>query len=216
MAHCLQIDSVIKRYGDKSVLTDVFLSLETKDIVAVFGRNGSGKSTLFKILYGIETAENCFIKLNNVPVKALFKKKDLINYSAQECFIPKNETTLNVLRLFYKNTIPETIQNRFKEVLQTKIGDLSGGEQKLLQLYLILNTTAKFIILDEPFNHLSPLMIDEVKALIKTAAQTKGILLCDHSYHDVLGIATKLYILKNGSLKKCAQQTDLQEHGYLL
>ena len=75
MAYNLQIDSVIKRYGNKTILTDVYLSIETAEIVAVFGRNGSGKSTLFKILYGIETAENCFIKLNNVPIKALFKKR---------------------------------------------------------------------------------------------------------------------------------------------
>lgn len=216
MVHHLAIDSVIKRYNERLVLSDIYLSLSTSQIIGIFGRNGSGKSTLFKILCGIETAENCFIKLNGKRIEKPFKQKDIISYSPQDIFFPRNVSTKDILDVFYNRKLPTNVFERFYSLFKTEIGNLSGGEQKLLQLYAVLNSESKFVILDEPFAHLSPIMINEIKSLIVEESKTKGIILSDHSFRDVLDISSELYLLQNGKLKKINHETELIENGYLL
>lgn len=215
MVNHLELDSVIKRYGEKLILSDVYLSVRTSQIVGVFGSNGSGKSTLFKILYGIESSENHFIRLNESRIEKPFKLKNVLSYSAQDNFLPKTVFTKDVLEIFYNGELPKNVFERFYSSLTTKVGNLSGGEQKLLQLYMILNSKSKFVILDEPFNHLSPLMIEEVKNLILEKSKTIGIILSDHSYRNVLDISNQLYLLKNGKLKKIENEIELKEFKYL-
>lgn len=215
MVNLLELDSVIKRYGEKLILSDIYLSIRTSQIVAVFGDNGSGKSTLFKILYGIEPSENHSIRLNKKPIDKPFKLNSVLNYSAQDIFLPKSVSAKDILKIFYNGKIPNEVIERFHHLFKTKVGNLSGGEQKLLQLYMILSSNSKFVILDEPFNHLSPLMIEEVKNLIREKSKTMGIILSDHSYRDVLDISNELYLLKNAKLTKIASQTELSDHGYI-
>lgn len=64
MSSLLEIDSVIKSYDDRQVLTDIYLKCETGDILGVLGRNGSGKSTLLKILFGVLPADSKFIRID--------------------------------------------------------------------------------------------------------------------------------------------------------
>lgn len=215
MVNNLEIDSVIKRYNEKLILSDIYLRISTSQIIGIFGRNGSGKSTLFKILYGIETAENCFIKVNEKRIEKPFKQKDIISYSSQDVFFPRNIFTKDILDVFYDGKLPKNVFDRFHTLFKIKIGHLSGGEQKLLQLYAVLNSESKFVILDEPFNHLSPIMIEDIKSLIVEKSKTKGIILCDHSFRDVLDISNQTYLLHNGKLRKINNQIDLLEHGYL-
>lgn len=213
MVNHLELDSVIKRYGEKLILSDIHLSISTNQVVGIFGGNGSGKSTLFKILYGIETAENAFIQLNKKRIEKPFKIENVLSYSSQDLFFPQSIVTKDILDIFYFGKLPANVFERFQTVFKTKIGNLSGGEQKLLQLYLVLNSESKFVILDEPFNHLSPIMIDEIKDLITEQSKAKGIILSDHSYRDVLDISNKIYLLKDGKLKKVINQSSLQEQG---
>ena len=86
--HILEIDSVQKKYNEKLILSDVYVKCETSEIIGILGRNGSGKSTLLKIIFGIVTAYNKFIRVDGI-VK--FKTSDLlkdISYLPQENFIP--------------------------------------------------------------------------------------------------------------------------------
>ncbi len=64
MSDILEIDSVIKSFDVKQILTDIYLKCQTGDIIGILGRNGTGKSTLLKILFGTLKAENSFIKIN--------------------------------------------------------------------------------------------------------------------------------------------------------
>jgi ABC-type multidrug transport system ATPase subunit len=164
----LEVDSVQKKHDGKIIVSDVYLKCETKDIIGVLGRNGSGKSTLLKIIFGIVTADFKFVRVDGV-VKS--KTSDLLNeisYLPQENFIPnlfsvKKAIGLSVandkLQEFYEDEIIQTILNK-------KINQLSGGELRYLEIKLILNKNSKFVLLDEPYNGLSPIMIDKINVLV--------------------------------------------------
>jgi ABC-type multidrug transport system ATPase subunit len=104
----------------------------------------------------------------------------------------------------------------FKSLLNQKIRDLSFGELRYLQIKLMLSNQSKFVLLDEPFNGLSPKMIEVVMLLIKENSQAKGIIVTDHNYRSVIEIATNLRILNNGKLQTVNEKAELLQEGYLI
>ncbi len=215
--HILEVDSVQKRYDIQSILTDVYLKCETNDIIGLLGRNGSGKSTFLKIIFGIESAEFKFVRIDGV-VKT--KTSDLfieISYLSQDNFIPSEfsvkkaiSLSINSLQMdeFYNDEMIQSIRNR-------KISQLSGGELRYLEIKLVLCNSSKFVLLDEPYNGLSPLMIEKVNTLIKVNAKQKGILITDHNYENVIAISTKLMLMKDGKAHHLKSKEELVSKGYL-
>jgi ABC-type lipopolysaccharide export system ATPase subunit len=112
-------------------------------------------------------------------------------------------------------------QKRFLEdevlskVTGTKIGNLSGGESRYLEVKLVLNLNSNFVLLDEPFNGISPLHIELVKNMIRDKSFKKGIILTDHDYRNVLDVANKYYLLFDGGLKPVKTKQDLIDWGYV-
>ena len=84
----LEVDSVIMRYGEHTVLSDVYLKCNVGDIIGIFGRNGSGKTTLFNIIYGTCTAENSFVRIDGVVISRGAFRGGLVGYLPQNDFFP--------------------------------------------------------------------------------------------------------------------------------
>jgi ABC-type lipopolysaccharide export system ATPase subunit len=217
MVSTLEVDSINKSFGEKKILTDVFLKCEIGDIIGVFGRNGSGKSTLLKIIYGTLNAENKFIRLNNKVLTKAFKMENGISYLPQDNFIPNNFTVKKVINLtiikskreeFYKDKI-------INKIIDSTIGSLSGGELKYLQVKLTLFSDAKFCLLDEPYSGVSPIVVELINNQIKEQSKNKGIIITDHNYSYLLEIATKIYLLKEGVGKFLNNKEELIKFGYL-
>jgi ABC-type lipopolysaccharide export system ATPase subunit len=101
------------------------------------------------------------------------------------------------------------------KVTGTKIGNLSGGESRYLEVKLLLNLNSNFVLLDEPFNGISPLHIELIKAMIIDKSSHKGTILTDHDYRNVLDIANKYYLLFDGGLKPVKTKQDLIDWGYV-
>ena len=166
--HLLEIDSVQKSFENKNILSDVYLKCNTKDIIGLHGRNGSGKSTLLKIIFGTTTADFKFIRVDG-SVKT--KTKDLfaeISYLPQDNYIPSAFSVKKAIKLsVYKEKIPEFYADKMIcTMLGKKITHLSGGELRYLEIKIILNNSSKFVLLDEPYNGLFPLMVKKVNELI--------------------------------------------------
>lgn len=217
MSNLLEADSIRKGFGTKQVLTDIYLKCQCGDIIGLLGRNGSGKSTLLKILFGTLYTDYKFIRINNKIYDRPYKTKSTIAFLYQDSFIPKSLTIKQVVDFYFGNTN----QNGFlddeilKKVLHTKIRDLSGGESRYLEIKLILNLDSHFILLDEPFNGISPLQIDLIKKIIVDKSLKKGIILTDHDYRNVLDVANKYYLLFDGGLKSIKTKQDLIDWGYV-
>jgi ABC-type lipopolysaccharide export system ATPase subunit len=97
----------------------------------------------------------------------------------------------------------------------SKISSLSGGELRYLEIKLLLNTNSKFVLLDEPFNGTSPLMADSIKKMLLAASSTRGIVLTDHDFRNVLDVSNKCCLMFDGGLKTIKDQTELVKWGYV-
>lgn len=216
-SNILEIDSIIKRYDNKLILSDIYLKLKTGDIIGLLGRNGSGKSTFLKIIFGIEPSESKFVKVND---KVLLKNKDIISqisYLDQQSFLPKNLSVKKVISLRISKEKSEEFcnDNLLKQIYSSKIRQLSGGELRYLEVKLLLYNESKFILLDEPFSGLSPLNIEIISNLIIKNSFQKGVVLTDHNYREIIKICDEIYLLKNGKNYQIKSTNELLEHGYI-
>lgn len=215
--HLLEIDSIQKSFDNKNILSDVYLKCETNNVIGLLGRNGSGKSTLLKIIFGIIPADFKFVRIDG-SVK--IKTKDLFNeisYLSQDNCIPNVFTVKKAIKLSVsKDRIPEFYSDEMIEtILDKKISHLSGGELRYLEIKIILNNSSKFVLLDEPYNGLSPLMVEKVNELIAVNSKTKGIIISDHNYENVIKVSTKLVLIKEGKAHHLLSKNELIEKGYL-
>ena len=217
MSHILEIDSVQKSFGRNRVLTDVYLRCETGDIVGLLGRNGSGKSTFLKILFGTLSAEQKFIRIDGRVFDRPYQTAGEICYLPQDPFLPKN-MRLETVAGFYlpAGQTAQFFNDPMLRYLKTSpVSRLSSGEQRYAEIKLLLNTDAKFVLLDEPFNGIAPVLIETVKDMIRRQAQHKGIILTDHDYRNVIDVANRHYLFADGGLKPVRDREDLVIRGYM-
>jgi lipopolysaccharide export system ATP-binding protein len=217
MQNRFEADSIRKCFGDNQILTDIYLSCQTGDIIGLLGRNGSGKSTLLKILFGSLYTDYKHIAVNGITLNQPFTKKRTICFLHQDNFLPKNMTVREIIHFFDNHfTDSDFFDDQvLSNVFNTKVRYLSGGESRYLEVKLILSLDSKFVFLDEPFNGISPIHIDLVKAMISKQAKNKGIVLTDHDYRNVFDIANRYMILVDGGIKILKTKEDFKYWGYL-
>lgn len=215
--HVLEIDSIQKKFDYKSVLSDVYLKCETNEIIGLLGRNGSGKSTLLKIIFGILDADFKFVRIDGVIKNKTGDLFEEISYLSQEDFIPNLFSVKRAIQLSIdKDKIADFYQDDFINSLKDKkINHLSGGELRYLEIKLILSNSSKFVLLDEPYNGLSPIMIDKINQLIIENSSKKGIIITDHNYENVIKISSKLILIKEGKTFHLKDKNELIDRGYL-
>jgi len=213
----LYIDSINKTYNNKIILKDIYLKVNTGDIVGILGRNGSGKSTLLKIIFGTVEAENKFIKVNDRLLEKPYKEKNVIKYLPQDDFLPKQIKVKKLIQMYLKKENIENIANDkiIERIIERKVNDLSGGELRYLEIKLLMSLDSMFVLLDEPFNGVSPILVGEMKKDIIKNSSSKGIILSDHDYRNVLSVANKIYIIINGSIKELKNNEELKYYGYI-
>ena len=215
--HILEVDSVRKQFGNKLIVSDVYLKCETNDVIGLLGRNGSGKSTLLKIIFGLVSAENKCIRIDGVVKTKVSQLLKDISYLDQESFIPIHFTVRKAISLSIsiEKTAGFLADTMIQSIFDKKINYLSSGELRYLEIKLVLFNSSKFVLLDEPYNGLSPIMVEKVNQLIKDNSSKKGIVITDHDYENVIGISTQLLLMKEGKIHTVKDKMDLMEKGYL-
>jgi len=216
MNHKLEVDSIQLSFGQRKILSDVYLKCETGRITGLLGRNGQGKSCLLQIIYGSLKCEK-FVRIDNLFLYEAYKRPDLLSYMPQFNFIPKNLSIKRIFRDFdldlqyFDALFPE-----FNLKKQTHIGNLSGGERRLIELYVIVKMKSQFVMLDEPFTHLNPNQIEKVKDLLLEEKIRKGILLTDHMFRHITDICDNLFVLVNGKTHLTKSFADIETLGYAI
>lgn len=215
MLHKLEVDSVELQFGNKSILSSIYLKCETGKITGLLGRNGQGKSCLMEIIYGTLSCEKS-VRIDSVSKQELFKSPSLLVYCPQFSFIPK---FLSLKRVFQDFTLDfQSFSTRFPEFVSnynSSIGSLSGGGQRLVELYVIVKSNSKFAILDEPFTHISPLQIEKVKEMLLEEKSNKGLLISDHMYSQVLDLCDDIYLLADRRTHLTQSLSEIAKLGYL-
>ena len=92
---------------------------------------------------------------------------------------------------------------------------MSGGERRLVETYIILKAESKIVFLDEPFSHIAPLYIENIKKLIEQEKKNKIVIISDHMYRHIIDSSDTIYLLQNGSTKLIKDLKELETYKYL-
>jgi len=210
----LEADGIEFSYGDKKILHSIYISLETGKVTGLLGRNGSGKSTLLQVMYGFITTETQSVRIQGKKLDNVKKIKN-IAYLPQYHFVPGNLKLKTILNDF--NLELSELEDFSNQKMNLNMGfeNLSGGQKRILEIFLILKSDKKFIILDEPFSYLSPILVDKIIKKVQEEKVNKAILITDHLYKHVLDISDELYLIQNGCTRKIKEKEELVQFGYL-
>jgi ABC-type multidrug transport system ATPase subunit len=216
MIHTLEADGIRLDFGLRTILSDVYIKCETGKITGLLGRNGQGKSCLMNILLGTLNASNNSIRFDSKVIHDAGKRPDLLLYLPQFNFIPKSFTVKKVLDDFQLSTMD--FVNRFpqfNERLNLKVSQLSGGQWRMVEIYIIVKAPSLFAMLDEPFTHLNPIQIEKIKEFLSEEKFNKGLLITDHMYQHLLDLSDAIYLLKDGKTHFIKTVFELEELGYV-
>jgi len=220
----LSLRDLFVNYGKLEVLKGVSMKIEEGKISLLLGANGSGKSTLLKTVSGL-----------NLPISGSiwFQETRIDSMASYDILRSGIAHILEGRRIFPQMTVLENLElgaysrrnkreiardieamcERFPVLGQKRkeqSGNLSGGEQQTLVIASALMTKAKLLLMDEPSQGLSPLLVNEVADTI-TGLNRDGltIILVEHNLRLGLSIADTVYVLENGKIAFEAKSTDL-------
>ena len=202
-----------KKYGLKTVLSDVSIEIQKKEIVGLLGPNGAGKTSFFYILVGLVKADSGKIFLDDDDISNISidsRSKVGLCYLPQESSIfRKLNVEQNILAVLELNG-SQNKRQRLDELLdelnishlrKSRALALSGGERRRVEIARALASSPSFILLDEPFAGVDPLAVIDVKKIIKFLATKKiGVVITDHNVRETLDVCDKAYIINQGNL----------------
>lgn len=213
----IEIDNIELAFTGQDLLKGIYLKLETGKITAIIGKNGSGKSSLLNVLFGSLDPRHKLIRIDNQPfLKPLYTYKGLVRYLPQHSYIPKHLQMTTAFALFGVSW--DAFVKDFKSMAaykNAKINELSGGEKKIVETYLVILSSVDIILLDEPFTSLAPVSINKFKKILKREAKNKAVLITDHLYHHIIDLADDLYYLNNGCTQHIKDPAELENLQYI-
>lgn len=212
----LLVDSVHLEFDKLQVLQSAFITAQTGSVTGVLGRNGCGKSCLFKCIMGGIKSQNIFVRFNDEPETDYAHIGKRVKYLPQNVFMPTNMTLGEAFDLYevdYNGLV--AFDNKFHTYQRMTSGQLSGGEVRIAEMYMVLNSEAEFCILDEPFSNVAPKYVEMMQQLIQQHKATKGIIISDHMYEQVMDITDDLFLLRDGYTFPIKCREDLIHHGYI-
>lgn len=241
----LKIQHIAKSFGEKEVLKDVSFTLQKARVSVLMGTNGSGKTTLFNILSGFLkpdkgqiTLDNHSLgkvsphKLNRLGITRTFQNLRLIEnltvlenvllaFSAQ-----KGEQWWSVL-LPNRSVKKEQENNKDKaikilktcfidNVVKSKAGEISYGQQKLLTIACCIANGADYMLLDEPVAGVNPTYREKLIQIIQNLKEkNKALLIIEHNTDFIENIADEIFFLNEGTIKQYPDYASMRQDEYV-
>ncbi len=213
--HLLEAKDLSKTYGSRTVVKGVNLEVKRGEIVGLLGPNGAGKTTTFYMIVGIVSVDRGTITFDNQDITDLPIHKRAhygIGYLAQESSVFKKLTVeQNIMAIL--ETLPLSRPERRKRLTvllqelniahlaKSKAYTLSGGERRRLEITRALVTSPSFILLDEPFSGIDPIVVADAQEIIKDLKKKGlGVLLTDHNVRETLAITDRAYLMADGEI----------------
>ncbi|BCK48256.1 ABC transporter ATP-binding protein [Streptococcus dysgalactiae] len=219
----LSVVNVKKVYGDREVLSDITLDLEQGEILGLVGPNGAGKTTLMKIILGLTPSSSGQIFVNGEDI--VNDKPDYLNQVGSIIEYPgffPNMTAIDNLEIFTSLYDIKLPKRRYLEVLELvglsdyltlTVKYYSLGMKQRLGIAQAIIHYPKLLILDEPFNGLDPIGIENLRELLKKLAQNGvAIMISSHSLEELQKVIHSYIIINNGlSQPKKSLNQDFQQ-----
>ena len=221
----VELKSVVKRYGQNTVLRDVDLTIEKGEIIAIIGRSGSGKSTLLRCVNGLEPVQGGQVWVDGVAVHD--PKSDLLALRARVGIVFQSfnlfphltvERNITLGPMIVKGTAPDEAAKLAREALrkvglEEKIGayadELSGGQQQRVAIARSLAMSPTIMLFDEITSALDPELVGEVLLVLEAMAREgMTMLLVTHEMGFARRVAHRVVFMHQG---KVWEQAPAQE-----
>jgi lipopolysaccharide export system ATP-binding protein len=212
----LKVDSVQLEFDDRKILQDVWLHCKQGEIIGLLGRNGCGKSSLLRIIFGSLKPAYKHVSIDDVFIKKGYYHQR-IAYLPQHSYLPDGIKISSLAKMLVDERLWDDFAAYaiYTDNRDKKISELSGGQRRQLEMLMIVHNRADFILLDEPFTHISPVQADEFKITIRKCAMIKGIILTDHQYYNILDVSDKIILLHNGTTRHITSNDELVSYNYI-
>lgn len=212
----LKVDSVLLEFDNRKILQDIYIDCRPGQVTGLLGRNGCGKSSLLRIIFGTLKPAYKYISIDDSYIANGYTSGK-IAYLPQHNYLPKHTQISELAHMLVDGQAWEefTAYEIFKKHSNKKADELSGGELRKLETLMILYSKADYILLDEPFTHISPVQAEEIKDIIRKRAPHKGFIITDHQYYNILEVSDKIVLLSNGTTKLITDRSELVTYGYL-
>lgn len=206
-----------KSYKKKLAVNDVNINVKEGEIVGLLGPNGAGKTTTFYMIAGLIRPDKGKIVMEGDDITDLpmYKRAQKgLSYLPQEPSIFRGMTVedniLSILEFLYRDEktrkliLEKLLQDlNIAHIRRTQAYAVSGGERRRVEVARALATKPKFILLDEPFSGIDPIIVDELKSIIKGLKDRNiGIIITDHNVREILDIVDRAYLLFDGKIIK--------------
>lgn len=220
----LAIQGLVKSYNGRRVVDAIWLELNQKEIVGLLGPNGAGKTTTFHMITGFTQPEagKIFLSSQEITHLPIYQRARLgLGYLSQEPSIFRKltviENILAVLELLGKSKAEmmkraEGLLNKLNitNLANQRGNTLSGGERRRVELARALATQPSFLLLDEPFTGIDPIVRAEIQDIInKLQQEGLGILITDHNVRETLEITDRAYLMYDAKILISGTSDDL-------
>lgn len=208
-------EGLVKRYGKKLAVAGIDINVRDGEVVGLLGPNGAGKTTTFYMMVGVIRPDSGKVFIDEVDVTGMPMHRRAIlgiGYLPQEPSVFRGLTVKDNLLVVLefvcksKKEIAEKLDSLMKEMnilhlANQKVTTLSGGERRRTEVARSLATSPKFLLLDEPFSGIDPIVVGDLqKLIVGLKSRGIGILITDHNVRDVLTIVDRAYIIYQGKI----------------
>lgn len=223
----LQAEGLQKSYSGRAVVRGVGLEVQPSEVVGLLGPNGAGKTTCFYMMVGMVQPDQgeVFLKGNPMTRLPMYQRARLgIGFLPQEPSIFRRMTVEeNLLAVLEMKRLTEKERQEKTDRILEELGltslrrqmayTLSGGEKRRCEVARALVNDPSFLLLDEPFVGIDPLVVDDLQHLVRTLkARGIGVLITDHTVRETLEIVDRAYLLYEGQvLRHGSAQTLLHD-----
>ena len=210
----LEAQGLTKNYAEKIVVDNLNIIVKPGVIVGLLGPNGAGKTTFFYMLAGLIKSDSGVILINgqDITIESVSERANKgLAYLPQEPSVftrlTVEENLLAALEQRKDINEEEKIQEllrlaeefQLKSLLKTRSIKLSGGERRRVEIARALSSKPKFLLLDEPFAGIDPIVVSDLKNMLKKLKKLKlGILISDHNVRETMQICDKVLIMSEG------------------
>jgi branched-chain amino acid transport system ATP-binding protein len=219
MPELLAIERLRAGYGEAVVLSDISLSLQEGQALALLGRNGMGKTTLINTIVGVTRYFGGRIALDGAEITAMRPDQRAhagIGWVPQERNIFKSltvEENLTAVARPGRWTVNKVyaLFPRLAERRQNLGNQLSGGEQQMLAVGRALVLNPRVMLLDEPLEGLAPIIVEELLAALRRIIREEGMsaILVEQNAKKILGVTDRAIIVERGAVVHAADSAAL-------
>lgn len=205
MGVILEYKSVCKNFGEKQVLKNVNLQVESGKIIGLLGKNGSGKSTMFKLANDLLTISSGEVLIDGKPVSVESKK--IVSYLPERTYLDTGLKVIDAIKLFetfYEDFDKEKAEKLLVDLQLDKnmrLSKMSKGMKEKVQLVLVVSRRAKIYILDEPLGGVDPASRDYIlQTILKNFDKSATLFISTHMIADIEQILDEVVFIDEGEI----------------